>query len=563
MIALKKMLPILLAILMLFAMMPMTAETVFAIDADVTPPEIDISSLKVTLPEGKTEVTVGDSVTVSVKITDTNDISYVYISYAYPGKMQTQTYDPKYNTETESYEMTIPITEDVPSGVCKIFNISARDRKDNYVELNNIEAVETLYPDIPAAFFQPQADLSAGDFTVYGTSADVAPPEIDTSSLKVTLPEGKTEVTVGDSVTVSVKITDTNDISYVYISYAYPGKMQTQTYDPKYNTETESYELTIPITEDVPYGVCKIFNISARDRKDNYMELNNIDAVETLYPDIPAAFFQPQADLSAGDFTVVSPDEEVTLTIGVYDKTESACGEGGTYTFNDEDRTHTADKFTVAKGSSVQLVAAPAEGYEFVGWCEGKITGDTDELRIEPAGEIGTSNPVGKFSANKDVILCAVFKAVDGMPNDPCANGHTIDSWTTKTPATEIAAGVRIGICSVCGKTETQAIAMLSPTLKAVKILKPKAAKKSATIKWKKISKKDLKKIKKVEIQYSTDKNFKNDVKSKYPSAKKTSYKIKGLKKGKKYYVHIRAYTKSGGVVHVSKWSAQKPVKVK
>ena len=121
MIAVKKMLPILMAILMMFAMMPMTAETVFAIDADVTPPEIDISSLKVTLPEGKTEVTVGDSVTVSVKISDVNDISSVYISYAYPGKTQTQTYDPKYNAETESYEITIPITEDIPSGVCKIF----------------------------------------------------------------------------------------------------------------------------------------------------------------------------------------------------------------------------------------------------------------------------------------------------------------------------------------------------------------------------------------------------------------------------------------------------------
>ena len=166
MIAKKRMLPILMAILMAFAMMPMTAETVYAIDADTTPPEIDVSSLKVTLPEGKTAVTVGDSVKVSVKISDENVISSVYIHYAYPGKKQTMTYDPVYNAETESYEVTIPITEDVSSGVCKIFSISARDRKDNYVELNNSDVVGTLYPDFPAMFFEPQTDLSAGDFTV-------------------------------------------------------------------------------------------------------------------------------------------------------------------------------------------------------------------------------------------------------------------------------------------------------------------------------------------------------------------------------------------------------------
>ena len=103
----------------------------------------------------------------------------------------------------------------------------------------------------------------------------------------------------------------------------------------------------------------------------------------------------------------------------------------------------------------------------------------------------------------------------------------------------------------------------LAPTLPAVKISKPKAAKKAATIKWKKLTKKNLKKIKKIEIQYSTDKNFKKNVKSKYVSAKKTSYKIKSLKKGKKYYVRIRAYTKSGGKVRVSKWSARKSFKVK
>ena len=112
-------------------------------------------------------------------------------------------------------------------------------------------------------------------------------------------------------------------------------------------------------------------------------------------------------------------------------------------------------------------------------------------------------------------------------------------------------------------KDRKKEIAPLKPTLKTVKIAKPKAGRKSVTVKWKKVSNKNLKKVKKVQIQYSTDKKFKTGVKTKYASAKKTSYKIKNLKSKKKYYVRIRAYTKDKKGVHISKWSATKVVKVK
>ena len=49
----------------------------------------------------------------------------------------------------------------------------------------------------------------------------------------------------------------------------------------------------------------------------------------------------------------------------------------------------------------------------------------------------------------------------------------------------------------------------------------------------------------------------------KYVKAKKTSQKITKLTSKKKYYVRIRAYTSSGGVIHVSKWSKTKTVKAK
>lgn len=101
--------------------------------------------------------------------------------------------------------------------------------------------------------------------------------------------------------------------------------------------------------------------------------------------------------------------------------------------------------------------------------------------------------------------------------------------------------------------------ASVTTDLPYVKIVKPKAAKKAATVKWKKVSKKNLKKIKKVQIQYSMDSSFNSGVKTTTANAKKTSKKIKGLVKGKKYYIRVRGL--SGN--HVSAWSSVKSVKVK
>ena len=87
--------------------------------------------------------------------------------------------------------------------------------------------------------------------------------------------------------------------------------------------------------------------------------------------------------------------------------------------------------------------------------------------------------------------------------------------------------------------------------LKKVK-LKALSAKK-LQVTWKKLSKKDQKKIQKIEIQYSTDKAFKT-YKTKWVKKTKSSVKIGGLKKNTKYWVRIRAYKKDGNIIYVSKW---------
>lgn len=95
------------------------------------------------------------------------------------------------------------------------------------------------------------------------------------------------------------------------------------------------------------------------------------------------------------------------------------------------------------------------------------------------------------------------------------------------------------------------------PTIKSLKAnkVKKKAKKASITLKFKKV-----KGIKKYEVQWSTKKNFKNASKK---TIKKNTYTIKKLKKGKKYYVRVRATkTNYAGLKIYSKW-AKKSVKTK
>jgi hypothetical protein len=95
--------------------------------------------------------------------------------------------------------------------------------------------------------------------------------------------------------------------------------------------------------------------------------------------------------------------------------------------------------------------------------------------------------------------------------------------------------------------------------IKNIKAKKPVAGKKRFTFKWTKV-----KKAKGYEIQYATNKAFtKNAKKVTVKGAKKTSKTIKGLKKGKTYYVRIRPYATKGGKKYLGIYTVAKKVKVK
>ena len=87
---------------------------------------------------------------------------------------------------------------------------------------------------------------------------------------------------------------------------------------------------------------------------------------------------------------------------------------------------------------------------------------------------------------------------------------------------------------------------------------KVKAAKKSMKVSWKK-----CKGAAGYQVLYSTKKNMKSAKIKTVKGAKKTKVTIKGLKKGKKYFVQIRPYKAKDGKTYIGALSAKKTVKAK
>ena len=167
--------------------------------------------------------------------------------------------------------------------------------------------------------------------------------------------------------------------------------------------------------------------------------------------------------------------------------------------------------------------------------------------------EEGTASYTATFRQHE---LITQTKDIDNIP----PLGHDYAGAVTK-PASEGVTGVMTYTCRRCSDHYTRNIpAIVYPTdLPVVKISKPKAGKKKMTVKWKKVSKKNQKKISGIQIQVATDPGFTNIIAVTTAGKKKTSKAIKGLQSKTRYYVRIRAYAAGN---HVSIWKS-KSVKVK
>ena len=99
-----------------------------------------------------------------------------------------------------------------------------------------------------------------------------------------------------------------------------------------------------------------------------------------------------------------------------------------------------------------------------------------------------------------------------------------------------------------------------------MKITSIKPAKKSFTVKWKKLSKKHIKKgkVNKYEVWVCKNKKFgPYDTSMHLFSKKYGSLKLRGATRRTTYYVKIRAVRYKGGVKYVGRWSKIKKVRTK
>ena len=106
--------------------------------SDITPPELDIDSLKV----DQTEVKPGDTVKISFKATDDIsgiDSSWTQIHYKKPISGGTIGTTLRYNQEKDVYEGYIDIENGMEEGVWKVDYIHLRDNKGNknYIDNND------------------------------------------------------------------------------------------------------------------------------------------------------------------------------------------------------------------------------------------------------------------------------------------------------------------------------------------------------------------------------------------------------------------------------------------
>lgn len=137
--------------------------------------------------------------------------------------------------------------------------------------------------------------------------------------------------------------------------------------------------------------------------------------------------------------------------------------------------------------------------------------------------------------------------------------GKTIDSssYIVTYDSDNISVGKHNVIITFKGNYSGSVTKSYNIAAKATSISKLKAAKKGFTVKIKKLSDKAATGY---QIQYATNKNFKN---AKAKKTSTTSLTVTKLKGKKTYYVRVRSYKLADGKTYYSAWSAAKKVKTK
>lgn len=264
-------------------------------------------------------------------------------------------------------------------------------------------------------------------------------------------------------------------------------------------------------------------------------------------------------------FTIAPAEQEVTVPVSSFTKTEgdaafalNASGrEGAVLTYSSSDAkivsVDAEGNVTPLKaGTATITVKASAKNYKDA-TASVNVTVIKKVLNVKKTSVTKTEgNKAFSLGVKKNVKATVTYKTSN-------KNVATVDKKgkvTVKGPGR--------AVITVTGKASGRA----TETVKITVTVKPSAklSAKATALKGKKaqVTWKRNKKATGYQIVVATDKSFKNVVKTVNIKKNKTvKTSVKGLKKGKKYYVRVRSYKKASGGNVYSSWSKAKPVKAK
>ena len=191
----------------------------------------------------------------------------------------------------------------------------------------------------------------------------------------------------------------------------------------------------------------------------------------------------------------------------------------------------------------------------------GLVEGRDYTLSFENNIEVGTARVIitgiGNYTGTKTMTfqILGNSSVQNGYGNNSGSTPLIITTGKTNSPT------IQTGGDAADTESEEEMITIAaSPKSVRVKVRKSRAA-----VSWKKMnpSKKTkavLKRIKRIELQYSTDACFQNAVVSKLIGKNKTSLVLKGLMKNTTYYVRLRYKDEMGGC---SNWSIVKKIRIR
>ena len=277
-----------------------TEEIIAVGTKDVTAPMIDISSSSVS----KMGVTDGETVNVSVRITDDAGIALASIDYISPSTSQTETVYLYKNENSGLFEGSIAITNSTELGTWKVSSMNAYDIYGNSASLSN-----------------SNTDLSLLSFTVIGSTvndSDISKPVIDLNSVKVS----QTSAVPGDTITISAKITDDIGVTQAAAYYYSPTDIFTPVYLHK-NESSGLYEETITIDNSTQSGNWRLASITATDAADNKTGYYSgyLPAADFTVTGTDADISKPVIDLNSVKVSQTSavPGDTITISAKITD----------------------------------------------------------------------------------------------------------------------------------------------------------------------------------------------------------------------------------------------------